>query len=349
MSGNEAERGDWDRSFDFDALTEEELESLRREIEREFAGDMGADALNQLDYEAKKQLQRDIADSKEAIELMDKASMLKYLNKGKKLLQMPESFKRLLWKAPSLLGVCKDVLDGLKRGLPTSYFNDEIIATTGRFTQVRFGKLITDLELTPSIALASIADNKAPVIRAKESSGNGDFILAVDISGSMSNKFSEDISFFDLAKTIAICLYTMKKTHIYGWGSYANVFENDVAFANLDEPNHGSTNISACCRGLVELTQVLKLNGSWKRGTDLVIITDGIPSEQDCMESRKIQELVESNKGCVWLIDLIGKDSSRRTIPDGWANLTKSYIPVKTIDDIQSIVPIMKKALRKIK
>jgi hypothetical protein len=85
-----------------------------------------------------------------------------------------------------------------------------------------------------------------------------------------------------------------------------------------------------------------------KQGTDLVIITDGCPAEETPLESQKIQTIIQEHKGCVWLIDLIG-NASRNKIPNGWQNLKDTYIPIKTLNDLEKIVPIMKAALRKIK
>jgi hypothetical protein len=85
-----------------------------------------------------------------------------------------------------------------------------------------------------------------------------------------------------------------------------------------------------------------------QKGTDLVIITDGCPAEESPLESQKIQAIIQEHKGCVWLIDLIG-NANRNKIPDGWQNLKDTYIPIKTLSDLEKIVPIMKNALRKIK
>ena len=271
----------------------------------------------------------------------------KKVSKGSVFLSLPQSIKETLWKIPSLLGVYSDVIEGAKRGRPSSTLVNEMKATKGKLTNVRWSKLIVDYEINPTQALLDIVEHRAPVMRSSGGSGNGDFIVALDVSGSMGNNFDPNskFSFFQLATTITAMFHSIKPVDIITWGDSHGI-TSDINLISEIRADQTSTEIQTLYRGLQELFVTKDI----KYGTDLVIITDGQPDENNPFYSIAIKKIMNQNGGLVWLIDLVGTRRVLRdaaNIPIGWAALRDAYLPVTKLEDLQSLVITMKKSLQK--
>jgi hypothetical protein len=257
---------------------------------------------------------------------------------------IPESIKRKLWNIPKLLGVCVDILDGAKRGLPQSFLNRDTISTKGKLKSVRWGKFVSDLEINPTETMMNAIENKAPVYRSKQNKGSGDFILAVDVSSSMESYFDvkNKISTIDIAIAVASILYSFKKTDVVLWGSCGIPIGGDLERLNYFNGFHSETLISSCYDGLVKLFDEVKI----ERGTDLVIITDGEPSYDNTDSCLAIKNLIEDNGGIVWLIDF-HVNSNRRGLHPSWFHLQDTYLPCRDMNDLSTLSLIMRNSLKK--
>ena len=280
---------------------------------------------------------------------LEKMAILQNLDKNDMISDLPEAFKKLLWSVPKMLGVFKDVIDGFKRGRPSATFGEKILQTRGKLVRPRTSKIAQDFDLYPSLALLDIAKNNTHVYRAEQTSGEGEFVLAVDLSGSMMNYFDQQysFSFFDLAKTIAMCLYSVKKTNIVGWGDQSIIFPSQQHFA-MASAHQSDTLIRTCYHAIAQLFETKRIAHKLQKGTDVVILTDGLPKEKESNMGEAIKTLVTQNKGVVWLFDLVGERNDRdEQIPEGWAAMADHYVRIKTLDDVKNIESVMRKSLRK--
>jgi len=251
-----------------------------------------------------------------------------------------------LMQLPELFGICKNIIDGFRRGKPSSTTLQDIQAVRGKFNRVRMGTMAIEMEQSMSLALANIADNKAPVVRSQDNSGAGDFILAIDQSGSMGNWVpgtkKNNFTLWQLGQAIAMCLYSVKPVHIYGWNDFSHQFDTMEDFSK--SKCKGGTQIKACYNGYLRTLRELKKTNKLKEGTDLVIITDGQPSD-DGSALVQILNLAEENNAKVWLIDI---SFNGLDVMDVFASIKDTYIKVRSIEDLGLISKIMKSNIRKL-
>jgi hypothetical protein len=260
---------------------------------------------------------------------------------------IPDHIKKKLWDIPKLLGVCVDVIDGAKRGLPKSTMNMNMQSTKGKLKNVRWGKFIADMEINPTETMMNAVEGRAPVFRSKQTKGKGDFILAIDVSASMDSFFDHpnQIRTIDIAIAIASILYSFKKTYVVLWGSSGISLGDDLSLLDNFRNFHNETNISSCYQGLSNLFQKETID----KGTDLVILTDGEPSSHwgsSKQTAWDIKDLIESNGGIVWMIDFI-LDKYRIGLHSDWSALKDTYLPCKSLDDLSHLSLIMRNSLKK--